>query len=277
MVRPMITRPLIVLTRLILPYSHRLNNMKQILFRSSVYIVAFVLLTAMMSFSLQGNEAAARAMTTSAKTVTVWIQVTDSCKQALSGGTFMVTGPGITNATTRSTNGTTPQSLHSNGCPIQHGTCANFSTGCTTAVLPIPASGLSTYTITIQQPAPGRKQTGNAAYGANWTFAVCQGGSDCSQRETATVRVLPSGKVITTVRNTYPDGTVITWPAPHGTYQGTQRDPIMFHEFGISQFSGPDNQCDGDHDADDYLTGSPGSHCQSNSGRKVPLPVNLIP
>ncbi len=261
-----------------LKHAYRLNNMKSFLLRPSGYITAFALLIAMMTLSPQGSEPAARAMTTPTKTVTVWIQVTDSCKHALSGGTFTITGPGITSTTTRPTNGTTPQLLHNgNSCPIQHGTCANFLTGCTTAVLPIPASALATYSITIQEPAPGRKQTGNAAYGANWTFAVCQGGSDCSRRESATVRVLSSGKVIATVSNTYPDGTVITWPAPNGTYQGTQRDPIMFHEFGISQFSGPANQCDGDHDADDYLTGSPGRHCRSNSGRIVPLPTDQIP
>jgi hypothetical protein len=251
--------------------------MKQFIFRPSGYIVAFALLTAMVTLSLRGSEPVARAMTAPTKTVTVWIQVTDSCKHALSGGTFTITGPGIASTTTRPTNGTTPQLLRSNSCPIQHGTCASFSTGCTTAVLPIPASGLATYSIAIQEPAPGRKQTGNAAYGANWTYAVCQGGSDCSRRESATVRVLSSGRVIATTSNTYPDGTVITWPAPGGTYQGTQSDPIMFHEFGISQFSGPANQCDGDHNADDYLTGSPGQHCRSNSGRKVPLPTNLIP
>jgi hypothetical protein len=91
------------------------------------------------------------------------------------------------------------------------------------------------------------------------------------------VQVTASGAVSATVLNTYPNGATITWPAPQGTFQGAQGDPIMFHEFGISQFSGPKNQCDGDHDADDYLTGSPGSHCRSNSGRKVPLPADLIP
>jgi hypothetical protein len=256
----------------------QVNTMKQVLLRHLGCMAALALLTLVMASPFGGNGSAARAVTTPAKTVTVWIQVTDSCKQALSGGTFKVNGPGIANVITRSTSGTTLQSLKSSkGCPIQHGTCVKFATGCTTAVLNVPASGIATYTITIQQPAPGRQQTKNSAYGENWTYAVCQGGSDCSKREVATVHVTTSGTVSATVLNTYPDGTIITWPAPHGAFQGTQKDPIMFHEFGISQFSGPKNQCDGNHDADDYLTGSPGSHCKSNSGRKVPLPANLIP
>jgi hypothetical protein len=251
--------------------------MKHLLCHRSRYIAVFALLIAMMTFSLRGNEQTVQAMATPAKTITVWIQVTDSCKQALAGGTFRVNGPGITNVITTPTNGKNLSSLSSDNCPIQRGTCVNFSTGCTTATLNVPVSGIATYTITIQQPAPGRKETGDPAYGANWVYAVCQGGSDCSKREVATVQVATSGEVSATVLNTYPNGATITWPAPHGTFAGTQGDPIMFHEFGISQFSGPKNQCDGDHDADDYLTGSPGSHCKSNSGRKVPLSPDLIP
>jgi hypothetical protein len=251
--------------------------MKQVLLRHLACMAALALFTIVMASPLGGKESAARAVTTHAKTVTVWIQVTDSCKQALAGGTFRVNGPGITNVITKPSSGTALQSLKSKKCPVQHGTCVKFATGCTTATLNVPASGIATYTITIQQPAPGRQQTKNPDYGENWTYAVCQGGSDCSKREVATVHVTTSGAVSATVLNTYPNGDTITWPAPRGTFQGTQRDPIMFHEFGISRFSGPKNQCDGDHDADDYMTGSPGSHCKSNSGRKVPLPPNLIP
>jgi hypothetical protein len=238
---------------------------------------AMLALLAMMLSPFGSHIYSIHAMSGASSTVTVWIQVTDSCKQTLPGGTFRVNGPGMSNVITRPTGGNTLQGMKSGSCPIQHGTCMSSSGGCTTALLPRPASGSATYTITIQEPAPGRKQTGNAAYGANWTYAVCQGGSDCSKREVATVYVAASGAVSATVLNTYPDGSTITWPAPRGTFQGTQPDPVMFHEFGISQSSGPANQCDGDHDADDYLTGSPGSHCKSNSGRKVPLPPELIP
>jgi hypothetical protein len=209
-----------------------------------------------------GGNQVAQARSKSTKTVTVWIQVTDSCKQALSGATFQVTGPG-TNTTTTPTNGTTPQSLVSHTCPIQQGTCVNFSTGCTYIALNVPGSGTSTYTITVKQTAPGRKQTGNVAYGANWTYAICEGGSACAKPEVATVKVTSSVGVTATVLNTYPDSTTVTWPTTEKAYSGAQSDPIMFHEFGISQTSGPANQCDGDHDADDYLTGTPGRHCDS--------------
>lgn len=199
-------------------------------------------------------------------TMTVWIQVTDSCKHALPGATFQVMGPGI-NTTTAPTNGTGPKGLSSHMCPIQQGKCKNFSTGCTSTVLNVPASGTSTYTITVAQTAPGREQTGNNDYGDNWTYAICEGGSACSQPEVATVLVTSSGDVSATVLNTYPDGTTVTWPTTEKAYSGTPNDPIMFHEFGISQTSGKANQCDGDHDADDYLTGKPGKHCDSDKDR----------
>lgn len=218
-------------------------------------------------FAVTGNSQTVQAKSNASRTVTVWIQVTDSCKYALSGATFGVKGPDI-NTITTPTNGTIPKGLSSKTCPIQQGTCKNFSTGCTSVILNVPASGSAKYTITVAQTAPGRKQTGNAAYGANWTFAICEGGSDCSKPEIATVLVTASGKVSATVLNTYPDGQTVTWPTTEKAYSGSTSDPIMFHEFGISQTSGPANQCDGDHDADDYLTGTPGQHCDSDHDKK---------
>jgi len=186
------------------------------------------------------------------RTATVWIQVTDSCKQALSGATFRVTGP-ATNVTTAATTGTTPKTLGAGTCPIQQGTC-NFSTGCTTVSLNVPGSGIAIYKITPAKTAPG--------HGSNLRFTICNGGSDCRHGpETATVRVSSSGAVSATVLNPYPDGTTVTWPTNKHAYNGSKTDPIMFHEFGIGNGS---IQCDGDHDADDYLTGTPGSHCNSD-------------
>lgn len=217
-------------------------------------------------FTVAGQGQVAQAKDIAPKTVTIWIQVTDSCKHALPGATFQVTGPNI-NTTTTPTNGTGPKGLSSNKCPIQQGTCKNFSTGCTSIVLNVPTSGTSTYTITVAQTAPGREQTGSDNYGANWTYAICNGGSDCSQPEVATVLVTPSGKVSAVVLNTYPDGTTVTWPTTEKAFSADKSDPIMFHEFGISKTSGKANQCDGDHDADDYLTGSPGNHCDSDNDK----------
>ncbi len=218
-------------------------------------------------FMTAGKGQVAQAKDNVPRTVTVWIQVTDSCKRTLPGATFTVTGPGI-NTTTAPTNGTGPKGLSSDKCPIQQGKCKNFSTGCTSIALNVPASGTSTYTITVAQTAPGKKQTADDDYGANWTYAICEGGSACSKPEVATVQVTSSGNVSATVLNIYPDGKTVTWPTTEKAYSGTISDPIMFHEFGISKTSGKANQCDGDHDADDYLTGTPGNHCDNNNDKK---------
>lgn len=231
---------------------------------TSTLTIAFLCTTI---FTVAGTGQIAHAQGTVPTAVTVWIQVTDSCKHALPGATFTVTGPSV-NTTTPPTSGTGgPKGLSSNQCPIQHGKCKNFSTGCTYSVLNVPASGTAIYTITVAQTAPGRKQTGNDDYGANWTYGICNGGSACSQPEVATVQVTSSGNVSATVLNTYPDSTTVTWPTTGKDFSGTQSDPVMFHEFGISKTSGKANQCDGDHDADDYLTGTPGKHCDSDNDK----------
>ena len=192
----------------------------------------------------------------SKRTITVWIQTTDSCKQALSGATFTVAGPGISTATA-ATGGSAPVFLSAppGVCPIQEGNCVSISTGCTSVALNVPGSATATYTITVGSTAPGQ--------GANLSYAICEGGSDCRHGpEVATVTVSSSGAVAATVLNPYPDGTTVTWPINKASYSGTQGDPIMFHEFGIGNGSIP---CDGDHDADDYLTGAPGAHCDSDA------------
>jgi hypothetical protein len=228
-----------------------------------------VLTTAFLSaaiFMVAATGQVAHARSHTFRTVLVWIQVTDSCKHALPGATFQVMGPD-TNTITQPTDGTSPEGLDSETCPIPQGQCYHFSTGCTFTMLIVPSSGIATYTITIAKTAPGREQTGKAAYGNNWMYTICEGGSACSKPEVAIVQITASGDVSATVLNTYPDGTTVTWPTTEKAYSGAQTDPIMFHEFGISKTSGPANQCDGDHDADDYLTGTPSKHCDSDGDK----------
>jgi hypothetical protein len=223
-------------------------------------MIAIISATALAFTGIAGAAQAQSGQHTvaTARTVAVWMQVMDSCKQALPGATFSVSGSGV-NMTTAPTTGTGgPQMVKSgsNGnCPIQHGTC-NFPTGCTVANLNVPSSGTAIYKIIPAKTAPGSPGSKNLRY------AVCNGGSDCAHGpEVATVNVSSSGSVSATVLNPYPDGTTVTWPTDKQAYRGTQSDPILFHEFGIGDGS---IQCDGDHDADDYLTGTPGAHCSSN-------------
>ncbi|HLZ57241.1 MAG TPA: hypothetical protein VKR06_09865 [Ktedonosporobacter sp.] len=189
-------------------------------------------------------------------TVKVWVQVTDSCQQALSGGTFTVSGPGV-NTTTAPTAGGNPFNLGgTGGCPLQQGNCVATTNGCTTAVLNVPKSGTSTYKIIVARTAPG--------FGTNLSYEPCTGGSVCpGGPEVATVQVSSSGTVSGTILNIYPDGSPVTWPLGGGAYNGAQGNPFLFHEFGRGNGS---IQCDGDSDADDFLTGTPSGHCDSDKG-----------
>jgi hypothetical protein len=232
-------------------------DMRGTRWRIAIPLIIAIIGAITISFTIAGTIFA-QPQSSAARTVKVYIQTTDSCMQALSGATFTVAGPGI-NTTTAPTSGSRPRGLpgyvHGH-CPIDQGTCLNFSTGCTTTLLNVPASGIATYKFTVAKTAPG-------GYGANLSYAICDNGSDCPHGpEVATVHVRSSGSVSATVLNINPDGTTVTWPTTRSAYSGTQADPVLFHEYGIGNGS---LQCDGDHDADDRLTGSPHvAHCDSD-------------
>ncbi len=237
---------------------NKLSVLKQGTWRWAVATIAILVVIGAASFTLLNNGEAAHA--TGNRTVTVWLQATDSCMEALSGATFTVdTAAWVPIATTAPTNGSLPKSLptYTHGqCPVQQGTCANFPTGCTTAVLNVPASGTVLYKILVATTAPGQ--------GSNLRYAICEGGSDCPHGpEVAYVVVSSNGTTATWVRNFEPDGTFDRWPSNRSAFAGTQSDPILFHEFGIGNGS---LTCDGDHDADDYLTGYRWPHCDSDNG-----------
>jgi len=172
-----------------------------------------------------------------------------------------VSGPGISTTTTPTSGGNPVSIGNSNpgNCPTQQGNCVAFSTGCTSVTLNIPSSGTATYQIVVASTAPG--------FGTNASYAICEGGSDCpGGPEVATVQVGSGGSVSATTLNIYPDGVSVTYPTNKSAYSGAKSDPIMFHEFGIAAKSTATTQCDGDFDADDFLTGSRGSHCDSDKG-----------
>lgn len=184
-------------------------------------------------------------------TRTIWLQVMDSCQQAIPGATFKLAGNGL-NRVQGPAPGAGPQTVNSaNGaCPLQRGNCAKFSTGCLTWSVPIPAQGTATYQISEISSARN--------------YVPCTGGSVCSGGPlTGTLTINSSGNVAATIHNVYPDKTSVTWPASGSPYSATQTDPITVHNFGLGTGS-----CDGDNDADDHLTGSPGSHCDSDGDRK---------
>jgi hypothetical protein len=178
----------------------------------------------------------------------VWIQTMDSCKQALGGAAYTVSGGGASIAVSDPSTGAGSVGP-SVGCPLQQGNCTRTSRGCASFAAPGPG----TYTIRQTVTPPGNTTNPEG-------YAPCEGGSAC-RSEQASLTVGSGGGVSAIVTAVYPDGTTATWPST-GSYAGTPSDPIVFHDFGLAAPGSAHNgQCDGDGDADDHLTGTPSSHC----------------
>ena len=170
------------------------------------------------------------------------LQTLDSCRQTLGAAQYEIKGGSVDVVVT--TPSSPLHSVGSGGCPLQHGDCASTSNGC------VQVSGL---------PAPGTYQvhelaTPPANSGNPQGYAPCNGGSAC-QSESATISIDGNGNLSANTANVDPDGTVVVTPNG-GTFSGSPSDPVLFHDFGLGSGS-----CDGDHDADDHLTGSPSAHC----------------
>ncbi|MFL5627480.1 MAG: hypothetical protein ACJ788_18030 [Ktedonobacteraceae bacterium] len=203
-------------------------------------------LVALFVLSVGAGSASAHSVTgvhaTTGK-VTIWLQTMDSCRQAIPGARYALTGNGLS-LYAGPAPGTKPVSVGSGTCPLQRGNCSTVPTGCVSWTISIPSSTL-TYkireTVTPSNHVP------------------CTGGSVCPAGPDVIILKLSStGHVSATVKNTYPDGTSVIWPTS-GSYTATKTDPIVVHNFRLGTGS-----CDGDGDADDHLTGSPSSHCDSD-------------
>ena len=195
-----------------------------------------------------------------ASPVTVWLQVMDSCKQALPFAKFTLVAPNGTTISTLTSAGTSRVTVSSLGtCPLQRGNCATVPTGCVHWTI-TPTTG--TYKIkehSTSVSAFGMSFLENPAWLTPSTgFVPCNGGSACKS-ESATFTISSTGVVTGTTTNIYPDGTTSKYPSS-GTSSGKQTDPIVFHNFQLGTGS-----CDGDHDKDDFLTGSPSSHCNNDN------------
>ena len=195
--------------------------------------------------------------------VKVWLQVMDSCRQALPGANFTVIGPNNSSMDIGPSPGKKRVTVSSGSCPVQRGNCQRVSTGCLSWNINPPVSGIATYRI-IEKP------TWNASDGfyenppraTRFTgFVPCNGGSAC-RSQTATFTVDASGIVKGTTTNIYPDNAKAVYPSK-SVFTGTQIDPIVFHNFQLGNGS-----CDGDNDADDHLTGTPSRHCDSDSDKR---------
>ena len=181
------------------------------------------------------------------QTVQVWVQVMDSCKQAIPGAVFILSGGGL-NVVEGPARGTRPTTVSNTppGCPLQRGNCAKVSIGCLTWNIPVPNQGTGTYQIKeVQAPAH---------------YIPCTGGSVCPGGPVViTLTITSNGSTSATAFNVYPDRKTVTWPSSGAPYQATVTDPVVVHNFQLGNGS-----CDGDNDADDHLTGSPSGHCDND-------------
>ena len=192
-----------------------------------------------------------------AGTVTVYLQVMDSCKEALPGANFTLVEPNGTKINAGPSAGTSRKTVSSGTCPLQKGNCSTVPTGCVHWTI-TPTSG--TYTIK-ENPTPNAIDGGlleNPPGTTKFTgFVPCNGGSACKS-ESATFTI-SSGIVKGVTTNIYPNGTTSKYPST-GTSSGTKTNPIVFHNFQLGNGS-----CDGDNDLDDHLTGTPSSRCNNDN------------
>jgi hypothetical protein len=203
---------------------------------------AGILLASAVGMVMSGTQG--RAATASA-TTSITVQSMDSCKQALDGAGYLLTGDNVGSGLTVTSSGSGRHSVSGGNCPVPRGSCRGGGTGCLTFT-GVPAPGSYRIHAVTTPPANSSNPEG---------YAPCEGGSACRSEE-AVVTVLADGSVRAQVNDVYPDGFVRVMPGSGSSYAGTAADPIVFHLFGLGSGS-----CDGDHDADDHLTGSPSSHC----------------
>lgn len=203
------------------------------------------------------------------RTITLWSQTLDSCRRAITGSTYQLTGPGVnvTQSDLRAGETATSVLIIPQGtgvCPVQQGNCVKFASTCLRWHLAVPLSGTSTYRLQIITPATNH--------------AGCVGGSVCASPdlkhlsiqlfEFATITVASSGACTANVTNynpnwTYNKSSVRIFPTAKQhkttTYACTQADPIVFHESAThAAVTHSPNDCDGDNDADDHTTGAEG-------------------
>ena len=200
----------------------------------------------------------------SPSSVTIWLQVMDSCKRAIPGANFILVTPDGSNVSAGPSSGTSRQTVSSSGnCPLSRGNCQRVPVGCLSWTIIPPSSGTDRYMI-LEDPTFNARDgffenpSGPTLFAG---FVPCNGGSACKS-ESATFTIDSFGVVSGVTTNILPDGKTSTYPS-EGQARGTKSDPIVFHNFRLG-----DGLCDEDQDTDDYLTGGIGSHCDSDTDEK---------
>ncbi|HLZ63916.1 MAG TPA: SdrD B-like domain-containing protein [Ktedonosporobacter sp.] len=145
--------------------------------------------------------------------VRFWLQAVDSCREALPGAVFALTGNGITSIK-GATPGNGPQTISSGGpCPIQHGNCIFISTGCLFWDIPVPVTGTATYTI--------REIRAPSGYGP------CLANRNIPADLVTTLVIDAQGRIRAMTRATNA-GAVTIFPS-RGVFDGTRGDAALFY------------------------------------------------
>jgi hypothetical protein len=162
-------------------------------------------------------------------TATLWIQKIRSCSGTLPGAQLalvdangnVVSGP-ATSAGGVHHNFPTP-----NGCPTQAGSCTAVTTACLTLVVPVPATGTSTFEI-IETTTP---------VGFNDCIEIFNHDSAISQcaKQFGTVTVDSAGSLSVTFTSISITGQTLTLPTDdtntgNAYWLGTQGDPALFYD-----------------------------------------------
>jgi hypothetical protein len=221
--------------------------------QSRIRLVVSVLIVAAGCAGIGISSAPLSARATG--TTSLVLQQMDSCKQALGGAAYQLTGGGVDIRASAPSQGK-QRVASSSTCPLQQGDCVGTPVGCMTfSGIPVPG------TYRIHEIRTPDADTSNPE-----GYAACNGGSAC-RSQAVDLTVGSSGNIQARVTNVYPDGTSASYPtaSQHGgvsSYAGTAGDPVVVHNFGLAPPSSDLSlQCDGDGDADDHLTGSPSGHC----------------
>ena len=183
-----------------------------------LWTITLVLGSIVALVPISGAAYAATTQTAPA-TRTVWLQVMDSCQQALPGPVFTIYDSKHTIAVPAGPAAGTKRvtvARVSPNCPLQRGNCLAVPTGCVAWSVAIPKSGTSTYTI---------KQT---VVLSRWV--PCDGGLTC-RSEMVTLTIDAKGRVAATTKNVYGTGKAVFYPYTGPAFTATQTDPIVFHDY----------------------------------------------
>jgi hypothetical protein len=153
------------------------------------------------------------------RTVKFWVQVMDSCQQALPGAALTITGPNFSHTTGVLPGSRVRQVGETHGeCPLQRGDCVAVPLGCTAFDIPVPAAGSVKYTI-VESKVP--------RYFTPCLHNQCRNGPEHSY-----VIVDSTGKAsATTIENGH-SGDRRVYPED-GTYSGSPTDPTVLHNWEI--------------------------------------------